>query len=413
MRLRHYLEQALTPLLAELQRLTLPLTTSPQMARLAFSICHDEPLAQALGEIFDTLGEQGAVEARSGHSRSVAWEFVEGSYVRSGLMSQAFPGERTITLEDAAIFVSDLAADDPQDCVRLVALVFALKKKTLVVMASQISEKVAALLGALNGDPQRLQVAVVKAPPDAHALEDLALLSGGRAFLRITGDRVSAATPDDLGSARRVWADRDYFGIVGGRSSPLMLRAHVAGLSRAFERTEDLTARRQLRERLGTLRGGAAVLRVGGSTDSEIRTRRDLAERSAEAVRGALAGGVFPGTGAALLACRPWLRRALVCADNLDQRMAYRILSLALEEPARAIIANAGYEAEPILARLSEPGTGFDARSGEFVDPVSAGIFDSAGVVLSAVRQAVSSAATALTIDVLFHHSGPQTSVNP
>jgi chaperonin GroEL len=114
-----------------------------------------------------------------------------------------------------------------------------------------------------------------------------------------------------------------------------------------------------------------------------------------------------------MLACCPALKREQANAESLDQRMAYSILSRAMEEPARAILSNAGYDAAPILGQMTEAGTAFDACSGSIVDAARAGLFDSAGVLLSAVRGAVSSAALALTIDVLFHYPNPKTSVNP
>jgi chaperonin GroEL len=217
----------------------------------------------------------------------------------------------------------------------------------------------------------------------------------------------------DLGSARRVWADQDYFGIVGGKGSPRTLRNHVAALRKAFDQSQDLDARKTLRERIGKLMGGAAILRVGGSTDLEIETRKDSAERTAEALRGGMARGTLPGGGAALLACRPALRKRIECARDLDERMAYSILLRGLEEPTRAIVENAGYEAEPTLAQLTTPGAGFDVLCGKVADMTEAGIIDSAGAMMTAVYEAISGAALALTVDVLVHRKKPVTTVDP
>ncbi len=123
--------------------------------------------------------------------------------------------------------------------------------------------------------------------------------------------------------------------------------------------------------------------------------------------------GTLPGGGAALLACRSALQQMAECAETPDERMAYRILSRGLEEPTRAIVENAGYEAAPIIAQITQPGTGFDVRNGQFVDMASAGIIDSAGVVMAAVHEAIASAALALTIEVLVHHRNPANVVNP
>jgi chaperonin GroEL len=244
-------------------------------------------------------------------------------------------------------------------------------------------------------------------------LDDLGVLTGGRVFLRGVGDTVEAVKPEHLGGARRIWADQEYFGVVNGKGSPVALRDHVNRLRNAYECTEDLDMRRKMRERIGKLMGGAAILMVGGNTDLEIKARKDSAERTSNALRAALVQGVIPGGGAALLACRPVLRKRSECAADLDERMAFGILRRALEEPTRTILKNAGYDDEPIIRRIEKPGTGYSVRGGKFVDMVGAGILDSAGVIMSAVHEAVASAALALTVEVLVHHQKPITSVNP
>jgi chaperonin GroEL len=415
MRLRHYLEAGMRVLLDQLEKMTVPLDGQEQITRLALSICHDEPLAEALGEIFDVIGEHGLLEIRSGHSREMEWEFIEGAYYKGGLHTNAAIRQSSLELADAVVFISDLDFDEPEQLVRLIALAYAAEKKTLVVVARKLSEKVAGLLASVNKDPAQFQATAVKVSGDSHEqaalLDDLGVLTGGRVFLRAVGDTVDATKVEYLGGARRVWADHEYFGIVHGKGLPLTRRKHISRLRNAFDGTEDLDMRKTLRERIGKLLGGAGILRVGGSTDLEIKTRKDSAERTANALRGAIAHGILPG--GAVLTCRPALRKRAERAENLDERMAYCILSRALEEPLRAILANAGYEVEPVIARLTKPGAGFDVRCGKFVDVTCAGIMDSAGVVLSAVRGAIASAALALTVEVLVHHRQPEVSASP
>jgi chaperonin GroEL len=200
---------------------------------------------------------------------------------------------------------------------------------------------------------------------------------------------------------------------VNGKGSPLALRDHVAQLRRGFQCTEDLDMRKKLRERIGKLLGGAAILQVGGSTELEIKARKDSAQRTANALRDALAHGVLPGGGAALLACRPAIRKRAERAAHLDERIAFRILSRALEEPTRTILENAGYDDEPIIRQIKKSGVGYSVRCGKIVDMAGDGIQDSAGVIMSAVHRAIASAALALTVEVLVHHRKPITSVNP
>jgi chaperonin GroEL len=417
MRLRHYLEAGLRMVLDQLEKRAIPLDGKEQITQLALSIGHDQALAEALGEIFDVIGEHGSLEIRSGRSREMVWEFVEGTYFKGGLHSPAIMGQSSVELAEVAIFISDLDFDEPQHLVRLIALAYAAEKKALVVVTRKLSEKVIGLLASVNKDPAQFQAIAVNAPDDvneqARMLDDLGILTGGRVFLRAAGDTVDAAKPDHLGGARRVWADHEYFGVVNGKGSPLALRDHLAQLRKAFESSEDLDMRKRLRQRIGGLMGGAAILHVGGSTDLEIKARKDSAEHTANVLRGALAHGILPGGAAALLDCRATLKKKANRTENLDERMALCILSRALEEPIRTILANAGYEAEPILARITKSGAGFDVRRGKFVDMTCTEIMDSAGVVRSAVHGAVASAALALTVEVLVHHRKPVTSVNP
>jgi chaperonin GroEL len=219
----------------------------------------------------------------------------------------------------------------------------------------------------------------------------------------------------DLGQARRAWADDEFFGVAGGKGAPRSVRAHVSKLRMALENVEDQEARKKIRERLGKLLGGTAILRVGGMGDIAIRTRKELAERTIAALRTAIGKGALPGGGVALLACRSTLRRMADHAEDLDERMAFRILSRALEEPARTILRNAGYDPSPLMDQIDRAGAGcgLDVRSGCIVDMARAGIVDSAGVLNAAAHEAVASAALALTIDVLVHKQRPEMSFEP
>jgi len=159
--------------------------------------------------------------------------------------------------------------------------------------------------------------------------------------------------------------------------------------------------------------GGSATLWVGGATELEINARKELAQRTSDALRGAITDGVLPGGGVSLLACRPALQEMLDQSTDPDERAAYRILIKALEEPIRTILTNAGYDASEVMAEIkrAEAGYGFDVRSGQIVDIAKAGIFDAASVQKAAVHSAVASAALALTIDVLIHRKTPKESL--
>jgi chaperonin GroEL len=246
-------------------------------------------------------------------------------------------------------------------------------------------------------------------------MDDLAVLTGGRPRLKVVGNTLSGLTPDDFGSARRAWADRDYLGLVGGQGDARQIRGRLQSLRHTLARTSEPAQRRQLQLRIGQLLGGAAVVWVGGATETELETRKALAERTANALRSAMRDGVVPGGGAALLACQAVIRPRLEQAGCADERAAYRVLQSALEAPLRTLVANAGYEAGVVIGQLARhgPGCGFDVTAGEVVDMAEAGIWDSAAVVKTAVGGAISAAALALTTDVLVHHKNPPQATEP
>ena len=193
------------------------------------------------------------------------------------------------------------------------------------------------------------------------------------------------------------------------------MREHIAKLRTAYNAIDDQEARKKVRERIGKLMGGSATLWVGALSETDIKARKEVAERTAEAMRGVVKDGVIPGGGVSLLACKPALKRFLDNSTDADEQAAYRILIRAMEEPMRTIVSNAGYDASEIMAEVKHAGQGygFDVRSEQIVDMGQAGILDAVAVQKAAVRGGIETAALALTIDVLIHRKKPAESVTP
>lgn len=417
MRLRSYLEKGMRAILDHLTGMTVQVAGKEKLAQIAETICYDPPLAKMMGEIFDIIGEYGRLEIRSGRSRDLEREYVEGMYWEWGVLSRQMITDQNrlrTEMENAAILISDLEIEDPPQLLPVIALAIEANIRSLLIVAGKLSDGAIALLLA-NNDPEKFQAIAVKTPgwgkdEQAAALEDLAVLTGGRPFINVAGDTFSQVNLEDFGRARRVWADLRNFGIIGGEGNPRALRQHIASLRVSFERTDKPVLRERLRARIGKLMGGSAVLWVGGATELEITACQELAKRTAAAMRGAMMEGVLPGGGVSLLACRPVLKRMLDQSTDPDERAAYRILIRAVAEPIRTIIANAGYDASEIMAeiKLARSGHGFDVKSERVVEMAQAGIFDAATVQKAAVHGAIASAALALTIDVLVHHKKPE-----
>jgi chaperonin GroEL len=416
------MEKGMHAILDELTDMTIHVAGKERLAHIAYAVCYDQALAKALGEIFDIIGEYGQLEIRSSRGREVEREYIEGMYWSNGALSREMLTDSQklrAELEEAAILISDLDIEQPGDLVPLFEQVLQAGIHALLIVARKISPAAIGFLLVNSRDPEKLRVVAVKTPgatlPDqGAALQDLAILTGGRPVLNLTQESATQIKVSDLGRARKAWADRFYFGISGGKGDQRTLRKHIADLRTAFERTQDMEVRRKIQERLGKLMGGAATLWVSGMTKTEVEARKELAERTSSALRGAIREGVVPGGGVSLLACQPVLQ-ALIDAHatsdcpEADERAAYRILLRALAEPIRTIIANAGYDPSEVLAeiKLAGPGHGFDANAQQVVDVIDAGILDVAAVQKAIVHSAVASAALALTTDVLIHRKKP------
>ncbi len=414
MLIRRYLEAGLRVILAQLAEQTIQVGGQQTIAQIAESVCADLELAQALGEIFDIVGPYGQIEIRSGRSRGIEREYVSGTFFESGLHTQTMVNDHEnvrAQVEDAALFLSDLDIKTGREMIPVVKAAIDAGLPGLAVMCRSISDDaIGVLMKVSAANPARFRALAVKTPGNkltaqAAFLDDLAILTGGQPYLQAAGHTTQNFRAEHFGQARRMWADKSFFSVIGGKGDPIQIRKQVRELQGRYQQIDDLEIRKLTLTRIGKFMGGAASLFVGGISEIEINDRKEKAERAIGAVRGALLKGVLPGGGAALLACKPQLDALALEADSLEEKVAYQVLSRAVEEPARVILENAGYEPLVHLARVTaaENGNGVDARNGEVVDMYAAGIFDSAGVLLEAVRGAVSSAALGITVDTMVH----------
>ncbi len=414
--LRRYLEQGLEAILEKMDEMTFPISGPEALTGVAKTVCHDHEMAAALGEIISIVGEYGILDIRAGHGRNLYREFVEGSYWDGGLANPKLIWDTTRSRTDfheAAILVSDLDIEDPQEFLHIIRAALQAQVSHLVVMATRFSEEVQGLMFQSKTN-DKIKIIGVKVPGmrsdvQKAAMEDIAALTGASPLFKAAGESLALVTPERLGRARRIWANMDHLGIVNGKGMPRQLREHVAKLRVAFNKVTKTEERQALQDRIGRLSGGAAALEVGGVTETEIETRKEMASRTADAVRGAAREGVLPGGGTTLLACRDIVDQTFQDQTNVDARAAHRILRKALAVPFRTILTNCGYDHGAILSRVDAAGTGygFDVVKGEVCEMVPAGILDVAAVQRRAVINAIKGAALALTIDVIVHRKNP------
>lgn len=421
-RLRHHLNEGLRLISDELAGMARPVAGKAALTQVAESVCYEPEMAAILGEILDIVGEHGQVDIRSGRGRGFEHDYVEGMYWKGGVLSRTMISDRerfVAQMEDAAIIISDVDVKEPRDLIAVMQMAMRADIKDLLLIVGSISETG---LSVLLDKRIRDKVNTVAVKIDgfvsadlAAAQEDLAILTGGIPLVKAAGQSLTHVGVEHFGRARWVWADARNFGLAGGRGDPRRLRQHVAALRTAHRNATDQEYAGKLQTRLGKLLGGSATLQVGGITESDIKLRKAVAERSVRALRGALAEGVIPGGGMALLGCQPALEARLKNSQTAEERAAYHMLIKAMEAPVRTLLTNAGYEPSPILAKLAWAGSGhgFDILKGCVVNLDEAGILDVANVQKEAVHSAIASAALALTVDVMVQHRNPETSTEP
>ena len=421
MRLRVHLQTALSRALGLLDEMTFRIEGKENLARAAEAICHDPPMAKLLGEIFDIIGAYGQLDIRKDHRRELRRDYIEGMYWNSGLFSREMIMNRVelqTVYEEPAILIVDFKINDPRHIMPILEIAVETKIEKLILVAGDLSKEALAGLLLANGKLKNFQVMAVKGPgrnPDDRiaAVEDLAILTGAEPMLKVAGHSLKDVAARHFGRARRGWASPHSFGIVGGKGNPRKLRQHVGHLQSRFQRSDDSKERGKILERIGKLMGGSATLWTGGASEAEIERRKELAERTAAAMRAAVKDGVLPGAGLAYLACRPALESGQRESADPDERAAFRILHRALAEPARAIFENAGYDPGDVMAKLmnADGRCGFDALSGRLIDRRR--IVDGASIQKTALRNAVLTAGMALTVDVLVHHKTPEIARHP
>ena len=414
--LRRHFEAAIPLILAELDQMTQHLSGKKRLAGLAMTISHDPVLSHYLGEIFDIIGNFGRLEIRTGRSRELKREYVEGLWWDTGVFSREMIVDKIqmkTTFENSYIFISDLAVEDPNDLVPLLNMCVQNGIKTLMLIVASLSDRAMGLL--LSKQNQALvQVMAVRSPAVAmdvriDSLQDIAVLTGGTVLSKVAGYTLHGVRLEHLGRARRIWGGAHGFGVIGGRGDARTVRAHVTALRKSYNAAKDNEGRKKILTRFGKLMGGSATLWIGANSPLEVEALKELAERTSEAMRGAIREGVVPGGGVALLDCRQVLRKAIEGESDLEKVAAYRILIKALEAPFRTILQNAGIDLDDVMPLVKQAGAGYgyDVINRKVVNMADAEIFDAASVVRAGLHAALSGAGLALSTDVIIHRKNP------
>jgi chaperonin GroEL len=415
---RRGLECGLSVVLAQLEQQTRPIDGPAEIARLIRGGTGDE-LAAMLGEAIDAAATDGAILVEDAQTTQTSREYLDGVRWNEGWLSTFLlrPDETTSSrLLNPRILVTDRVLSRADDLVPVLEACVGARERNLFIVAPEIGDSAVGML-VRNREHGVLEHAMAVRAPSVgeqreRILEDLAILTGARCISQARGDRLSEIRLDDLGSARQAWATRVAFGILGGGGSKVRIRERITqarGELRQIPKT-DAFATSKVQERIGKLAGTSVTVRVGAATAAEQASLKVGVEAAIRSARAALSHGVVPGSGAALLRAAAALHKMEV---DPEERVGVAILAKALAEPMRAIVHNAGYDPVPIVHRSGICDEVFDVVGQAWVNPWDNGVLDPLDVVRTALEISVSSAAIALTTDVLVHRLDAPVTVEP
>jgi chaperonin GroEL len=416
MAIKRGLEKAVASMTAELRRMSKPVT-GPMIAQVGtISANHDEAIGQIIADAMAKVGKDGVITVEESKTLDTSLEIVEGMQFDRGYLSPYFvtdPERMEVVLENPVILIHERKISSMKDLLPVLELVAKAGRPLLIVAEDIEGEALATLV--VNKLRGTLQVAAVKAPGYGDRrkamLEDLAILTSGRAVTEDLGIKLESLTLEDLGQAKKVTIDKDNTTIIEGAGSPTALEGRVKQLRTQVEDASSDYDREKLQERLAKLVGGVAVVKVGAATETEMKEKKARVEDAMHATKAAVEEGIVAGGGVALL-------RACGVLQTLElegeEQIAIAILSRAIEEPMRWIATNAGREASIVVQRVKEMhgDEGFNAQTDEYEDLVRSGVIDPAKVVRSALQNAVSVASLLLTTEAVISEV-PEESTQP
>jgi chaperonin GroEL len=408
MDLKRGIERAVNAVVDELKRVAKPCGTGQEIAHVAaISANNDRSIGDLLAAAIDKVGREGAISIEDGSGLVSELETVEGLQFDRGFLSPYFinNAERQIAvLEDAAILLFDKKLSSLKELLPLLEEVVKAGRPLLVIAEEIDSDALATLV--VNTIRGTIKSCAVKAPGFGDRrkamLQDIAVLTGGTLVSEEVGLTLEKATLANLGRARRVEIAKEATTIIGGAGAPATIEARIASIRQERKAATSDYDREKLDERIAKLSGGVALIKVGAATETELKERKVRVEDALHATRAAVAEGIVPGGGVALLRARHVLEQ--MSGANLDETSGVRIVARALEEPLRRIVANAGQEASVVFNQVDASDAsafGYNAASGDYGDMLAMGVIDPVKVTRLALQNAASIAALVLTTDCL------------
>ena len=397
------LERGLKAAVESLRGLSRPVETRKEKAQVATISAHnDAAIGELVAGAMEKVGGDGVITVEESKTTETQLEVVEGMQFDRGYLSPYFVTDAEkmeAVLEDAYILIADKRIGALQDLIALLEQIAKTGRPILFVAEEVEGEALATLI--VNQIRGVLRSAAVKAPGFGERrkelLGDMAVLTGGQVISDEIGIKLENVQPDQLGRAKRVVVSRDATTIIGGAGERKTIEARIQQIRRQMEKVASDYDREKLEERLAKLSGGVAVIRAGAPSEAEMKSRKEALEDAISATKAAVAEGIVPGGGLALLRATAAVVRAQAGCDG-DVKTGLQILARALEAPTRQIAENSAVDGGVVVSRMlaGEGNLGFDAATKEYVDLVQAGIVDPTKVVRIALENAVSVASVLL-----------------
>jgi chaperonin GroEL len=367
---------------------------------------NDETIGRIIAEAMKKVGKDGVITVEESKTMETSLEVVEGMQFDRGYLSPYFvtdPERMEAILEDPYILINEKKISSMKDLLPLLEQIARAGKPLLIIAEDVEGEALATLV--VNKLRGTLAATAVKAPGFGDRrkamLQDIAILTGGKAITEDLGIKLENVQLADLGRAKRVTIDKDNTTIVEGKGKPGEIEGRVKEIRAQVEKTTSDYDREKLQERLAKLVGGVAVIKVGAATETEMKEKKARVEDAMHATRAAVEEGIVPGGGVALLRCVDAIDKLKLHGDEL---IGANIVKRALEEPLRQIVGNAGEEGAVVVGKIRESkdaNFGYNAQSGQFEDLVKAGVIDPTKVTRTALQNAGSISSLMLTTEAL------------
>ncbi|MDR7377150.1 chaperonin GroEL [Rhodoferax ferrireducens] len=411
MDLKRGIDKAVTALVAELKKASKATTTSKEIAQVgSISANSDESIGKIIADAMDKVGKEGVITVEDGKSLDSELDVVEGMQFDRGYLSPYFinnPEKQAALLDNPFVLLFDKKISNIRDLLPTLEQV-AKSGRPLLIIAEEVDGEALATL-VVNTIRGILKVVAVKAPGFGDRrkamLEDIAILTGGKVIAEEVGLTLEKVTLADLGQAKRIEVGKENTTIIDGAGAAADIEARVKQVRVQIEEATSDYDREKLQERVAKLAGGVAVIKVGATTEIEMKEKKARVEDALHATRAAVEEGIVAGGGVALLRAKQ--AAGDIKGSNADQDAGIKLVLKAIEAPLREIVYNAGEEASVVVAAVlaGKGNYGYNAANGEYGDMIEMGILDPTKVTRTALQNAASVASLMLTTEAMIAES--------